>query len=356
MYAYNGSPSWYTSLPTLPNALVHLLQNTLHDDPNYPGSGSLYYVTPAGANPIDCTPTVYHDDFYAWGLNTWGPSYNDAPSFSDSPHEFVHQTLHRALTNTNLDRTMVGVGEEVYVGFEPSVNPNVLQWFCWEGGLQTNVSWTDAINGASAGGVKYTAPSNEIATLVGVTVRDVPRFLYVSFQVFQPSGYDPNNTYKVFEYTNSPYLFGQGVSGAGMHLNVVMAPTFVSFYKVEVLEVGTNASSISGYYADPYNYTNPPVQLAHNNASLANQWYPLRDDNSWPYGDDAFWYGDKPPWSTNGYSGGKFTWVIPGLWKIGSGKTNSIASGWDQKFTLGGDGTMTIKKFGQTVTRSVNSP
>ena len=47
--------------------------------------------------------------FYTWQLY-------------DTPHQFVHQTLHPALTNTNLDRTMVGVGEEVNIGFKPPVD------------------------------------------------------------------------------------------------------------------------------------------------------------------------------------------------------------------------------------------
>ena len=75
------------------NASVHLFVNsTLHDEPNVPyytnppQNGSLYYVTPAGAGPIDCTPTVYGDNFYTWGVNAVYPDLNNDPSFSDYPH------------------------------------------------------------------------------------------------------------------------------------------------------------------------------------------------------------------------------------------------------------------------------
>jgi hypothetical protein len=86
-YANNGSATWFANLPNLPNTSVHLLGNTLHDDPNYPWSGSLYYVTAAGAGPILFTPTVDGDnDFYAFGINNVALHYNDQPSFTDAPY------------------------------------------------------------------------------------------------------------------------------------------------------------------------------------------------------------------------------------------------------------------------------
>ena len=70
--------TWYHNLPTMPNSSVHLLGDTLHDDPNFPAypdepvTGTLFYVTPAGAPPVKFTPTVFGDNFYAWGVNAWG--------------------------------------------------------------------------------------------------------------------------------------------------------------------------------------------------------------------------------------------------------------------------------------------
>jgi hypothetical protein len=56
-----------------------------------------------------------------------------------------------------------------------------------------------------------------------------------------------------------------------------------------------------------------------------------------------------PPWS-----GGTFTWQIPALWEVvGDSSTHSLP--WsDQVFSLDGSGTMTITKYGHSVTRTVN--
>ncbi len=95
-------PTFYHNLPHVPNASVHLLgNNTLHDDPNTPGAGSLYYVTPAGAGPIDCTPTVYGDNFYTWGFSDFPDDGNDTPSFSDTPYQpFITANSINITTNT----------------------------------------------------------------------------------------------------------------------------------------------------------------------------------------------------------------------------------------------------------------
>ena len=86
-YQYTG----FHSLPCVSNSLVHLLGNTLHDDPNYPAypdqpvKGTLYYVTAAGADPIKFTPTVFGDHFSIYGVNDTTPGANDSPSFRDAP-------------------------------------------------------------------------------------------------------------------------------------------------------------------------------------------------------------------------------------------------------------------------------
>ena len=54
------------------------------------------------------------------------------------------------------------------------------------------------------------------------------------------------------------------------------------------------------------------------------------------------------PWSQ-----GQFTWNVPWKWWIGS-NTNSMTNGWQQVFTIDASGTVTVSKFGHTVTRSIN--
>ena len=101
-YQYTG----FHSLPCVSNNLVHLLANTLHDDPNHPAypdqpvKGTLYYVTAAGAKPIMFTPTVFGDHFSIYGVNDTSYGANDSPSFRDAPH-VGHITANSIdLTNT----------------------------------------------------------------------------------------------------------------------------------------------------------------------------------------------------------------------------------------------------------------
>jgi hypothetical protein len=48
------------------------------------------------------------------------------------------------------------------------------------------------------------------------------------------------------------------------------------------------------------------------------------------------------------------SWPIPGKWWIPGGRTNDIHFS-DQTFTLGGNGTITVGKFGTNVIRTVNN-
>jgi hypothetical protein len=297
--------------------------------------GNLWVALPDGGTPIDVTPHVAKP-FYIFGA-------------TEQKYRLVHQTLHQALTATNWDRTKVGVGEEVYVGFEPPVpsSPQVLNWFCWDGGLQTNVSWTDAINGASAGGVKWMAPSNEIATLVGVGVPG-GSLLFVPFSVLEPSGIDPVHTC-IVETNFSDAIFNPGEAGAGMHLHVYMQPTYVSFYRIIMEEVGEDATNVTGYFT---NYYPAPSHIGHGadvpfSLNANNMWFYDADLNSYDY-----CYSPTYPPSSNGNwsPGGSYTWNIPWKWWVadnfGSGcKTNYLASGWRQVFSINPSGTVKITKF-----------
>jgi hypothetical protein len=133
-----------------------------------------------------------------------------------------------------------------------------------------------------------------------------------------------------------------------MQLNVYLAPTNVSFYNVQVFEVGIPATNVQGYFTNNW----PAGHYA-----TANVWILVGQDNlvNTALGFDtcAYWGFQNlpgPPWTP----GGSFTWQIPALWCVGNGPTNSLP--WsDQVFTLGANGTMTITKFGQSVTRTANN-
>jgi hypothetical protein len=73
----------------------------------------------------------------------------------------------------------------------------------------------------------------------------------------------------------------------------------------------------------------------------------LKPPSAW---DHAGIWNVSPPW----YDGGSFEWPIPANWRIGqAGATNSLA-GWDQRFELAPNGTVTIRKWAKWVTRTTN--
>ncbi len=57
-----------------------------------------------------------------------------------------------------------------------------------------------------------------------------------------------------------------------------------------------------------------------------------------------------PPWSP-----GIIYVDIPVKWKVGDGPTNNLANGWDQRIAIDSGGTVTVEKFGQQTTRTVNN-
>ena len=57
-------------------------------------------------------------------------------------------------------------------------------------------------------------------------------------------------------------------------------------------------------------------------------------------------------WYGSGWIGGSYTWNIPAVWSVGTSQTNPL-SGWNQVHTLGPDGTMTVTKFGHSVSRTI---
>jgi hypothetical protein len=226
--------------------------------------------------------------------------------------------------NTNLDRTTLGVGENVSVYFNPQ--PPV------------GVVWTATAGSLAGGGnlVVLTAPGAAGDATVTATVRSAK--LSIDFSVLEPTGFDHADITSTFSY-------GVGVSGAGMHLNVYLAPTTVSFNAVQILEVGQPASDISGYFTQPGH-----APLGHGSAQGANVWQPVQCDNQIGNGfDNAAYSGMPGPWTP----GGGFKWHIPVLWKVGSGSSHSLTS-WDQVFSLQPDGTFTVSKFGHSVTRTIN--
>lgn len=179
--------------------------------------------------------------------------------------------------------------------------------------------------------VTLIAPSSGGSATVTATVRGASAS--VSFGVLEPSGVQA--TVRAVDSDANIEAF------AGMYLDVVVQPTTVSFGQVQMMEIGEDATGISGYFVN-----NPPG--GHTTGAGANQWHPIGCDNL--IGDNmdhCYSAVFAPPWSP----GGSFTWPIPAVWRVGNGATNSLP--WsDQVFTLGSDGTVTVQKFGHSVTRT----
>ena len=252
------------------------------------------------------------------------PKFTGADDYSFSRptvqvYQIIHQTEHPALTDTNRARTNLGVGEEVNL----SGMPVDTKWEVSAGGLSVT-------NGSST---KFTAPSNEATAKVTAIVGG--KSLPVTFTVKKPSGVDHAMLASIVH-------FNTNVAAAKMQLwPVVIAPTSVSFYRVQCLEVGKDASNVTGYFI-----LSPAPSHKGNGA---DQWFQLDENNTWPSNWDWAGIWDlPPPWSSGG-----FTWDIPANWKIGNGPTNSM-NGWNQLFSIDASGTVTVQKFNHSVTRTIN--
>ena len=285
---------------------------------NLDTNGNLYVVLPDD-DPDSVTPQANGHRNYAFGVTAY-----EIP--------FTHTTRYPALTDTNRARLNLGVGE--YVDFGGA--PGDTQWTTSGGGL----------SGTNGSGTTFTAPSNAPPGGASVTVtatfkgQSVP----TTFTVFPPSGYD----HAVITSTHTN-LYGLEIGGAIMTLNVYIAPTDVSFYRVDIMEVGENAINNMGFWA----YDSSPNYYSTNDLrhSTADVWAPpLSETNTLP--DNCGTPGYLPPW----VGGGGFTWPIPARWRVDGDVTTNTLNNWsDEVFSMDPNGTVSVTKFHQTVTRSTNN-
>jgi len=186
-------------------------------------------------------------------------------------------------------------------------------------------------------GTLFTAPSNAATATVRVFVRDVQ--LDTTFGVKEPSGL--HNVVLEHPYTNT---FPIGQTGAGMKLLPFIGPADVSFYRVTCMEVGENATAVSGWF------TNVSISDLSHIGHGADGPIPIEFDNSWHHSWDSA--VEPGPGSPVGYGGG-YTWNIPARWWIRGGPTNEMP-GWNQVISMDASGAITVTKFGHTVTRNTN--
>jgi hypothetical protein len=232
------------------------------------------------------------------------------------PTNILHTTF--ATTPSNRNRTTIGVGEQVDLDLSPG---------CPNG----NPTWS--IVGAdnySPNGNHLSLQANGEEGNISVTATCCGRDYKVDFNVIKPSGISGANI-------ESGYHYPVGTAGAGMLLLVTIAPTSVSFYRVNVMELTNEASSVTGYFT---NF--PPDRLKHK----PDGWASLTEANQWE--DIARDGGYSPPFST-----GEYQWNISWKWYVPGWSEHSMPS-YPQTFAIDTNGTMSVSKFGHTVRRTVN--
>jgi hypothetical protein len=249
----------------------------------------------------------------------------------------THQTKYPALTDTNLSRLNLGVGEYVTFGGMPADT----QWTASGGGVSTNIG----------SGPLFTAPSNAPPGGLSVTVtatchgKSPPP---TTFTVFPPNNYDAAHTY-IYATKSAGYGYATNQVAAGMLVKVCIAPTSVSFYRVQIKEIAGPGTNGWGYFAQT-SWNSPPIPDHDPNPN-----FQLLDSNNYWGGlavyDDCHYViyipGVIPP-------AGGFTLDIPVAWQINPNATNGVWN-WSQVISFDASGTVTITKYKQEVTRTTNN-
>jgi hypothetical protein len=219
------------------------------------------------------------------------------------------------------------VGEEIIFKVLPSL---------------ASATWTTTVGNlnVNSGAAVLLTLDDTVGSLEEVTADFLGISLERQFEIVAPTGVEHAKVASTF---SGPV----GKAGAGMHLfPVIVGPTDVSFYNVQMLEVGQPASNITGYFTS---HPPPPHDAAHG----ADAWFQLDQFNQWPssYDDAVLATVDVPnPWSS-----GSFTWDIPAKWKVITPLATSpehTITGWNQVFSIQTSGTAKVTKFGRWVDRT----
>jgi hypothetical protein len=235
-----------------------------------------------------------------------------------------HQTYNPALTDTNRSRTTLGVGEEVSLSFSPAM-PYAMDWTTTAGSVSPTFYPSTTL----------TAPSNATPTVtVTATFRGGRSVTFPSFTVVEPTGID----HAKIVGTNS---FPLGSVGAGMTNDFWIAPTLVSFYRVNIMEIGEDGTNIWGFYSQ---WT--PQQLHH---STADHWSGLNANNQ------TYDYASFAPAGLTNWAAGGYEWEIPMRWQVKGTDFTNVMAGCNQVFTIDSSGTARVDKYGNWIQRTTNN-
>ena len=197
-------------------------------------------------------------------------------------------------------------------------------------GADDTVTWSGGSPGTlySSSGNSTDFVAYERASISTINAMFKGKTFTASFTVVEPSS---ESAVKTSEDT-----YPAGLQGVGMHLDVTLHPTDVSFSWVEIRELPGPATGVYGYFTNyPPLPHNPPDWLG---VGIEND----TTDHAWLDG----W--DDKPW----YAGG-FQWIIPMEWHVGYSDNISTLPNRVQAFSMTDEnGTTAINKLGQSVTRT----
>lgn len=296
------------------------------------GSDGFTYKRFGVGETLDITPRVKGKPFYKFEADA-------------GKHRLVHETECRALTNPDRNRTKIGVGEEVRFYFDPPLgmhDPEQHEWTTTAGSVEMIGPYEWGLHGSWAW---FTAPSNATENvIVKVEVRNA--VIETPFTVIAPEGVDAGRTRidQTFHYPSA-----LGIVCAGMHVTVYIAPTDVSFYRVNIVEPTVPGTGISGYF------THFPTNNFWHRGGVRGtvECENLSSGDTCSFNRDGFSTDFAWPYDGVHPEAGEFHFVLnPAKWKIGDGDAHDM--NWsDQHHILQSNGWFKIIKFGLEVKRNI---
>lgn len=308
--------------------MCHTAQITLAGLGRLEEDGHLWTLEPDGAELV-ITPKVLstRSAFSAAAFQAVAATSRAASIKGPKPQAPDYKLLITCVSPcpTNTHRLTLGVGEEVNVSLDPLLTQYASQFITWSAtGGSVSVVHSNA--------TKFTAPSNAVPASVTMEYRGVS--YTTNFTVFQPSGIKAT-------LHGQPDAFAIGTVGAGMRMDVVLQPTNVSFYRVQIIEPAANATNKQGCFTN----TVPPN---HDQDHGAGAWHAAASSNL--VVDGVFDHASSYGWSIG--QAGSYTWPISPFWRVVGSTDSHALSGWtDQVHSLASDGTMTVEKLGHQVRR-----
>jgi len=200
----------------------------------------------------------------------------------------THLTEHQALANPDPNRTTIGVCEHVGLSISGAPPDAVVDWDTSAGGL--------AVSGSTA---TFLAPDQPATATITANINGHPLPPLV-LNVIRPSG---------IQFANPPlakeHLYN--CCDAGFHTQVIILPTSVCFYNIDISEMHTNAIA-DGCYSSFNGSADPHKSWTEQGFG----WLQPNDNNNLPTTVD---YCEGPPIDPP-YSEGHFEWDIPWNYRL----------------------------------------